>query len=76
MKRIKFKGGAPPFKEVYRSGSVTLLKGETIELPDEEADRLLNDFPHLFEMIDKRAHEAPPQDRMVRKPGRKRGRSK
>jgi len=72
MVLIKYKGG---LGESYRTTTYEIAKGMTQEVMQEEASRLLADFPGCFEVIGNRSLETTPHDRMKREPAQKRGKT-
>lgn len=55
----------------YRSRDVVYGVGSVIEVSDEQARFLMVDAPGCFVVHVEKAIEAPPVDKMVKRPGRK-----
>ena len=62
----------------YRCRERVFRAGETFDVSDEDARWLLSDAPEAFEIVEEetKAPEAPPVDKMVRKPTTRKSRAK
>lgn len=74
MTTIKYLGH-PVLGHVYRTGNYKVKEGRTVRVSDEEAKRLLRQFPGTFQLVGvpKRMVEKPESHRMRISPKHKRG---
>jgi len=77
MRKIKY-NGHPGIGPVYHAATYNLAEGQTLEVSDEEAERVVAQYGEdAFEIVGEKARKAdgPVTDHVTATPKRKRGKS-